>query len=251
MRSRFDRTWIAVLSLTLLASGCAVTRNRGTELASTPVPTVDAGTQSMKDLPPDRAAKVCLTVAAELEKNGYESEAIDQYEKARKHDPRSIEATHRLAVLYDRQGDVVRAQTEYRRALEMSPKDPDLLNDMGYFCYERGNWSEAETWLRKALTAAPKHARARVNLGMTLAQQGKSQEALAEFTAVLSPAEAQANLGMIQAQRGQFEEAKQAFRKSLDLEPSSKVVRAALAKLEKPQSTNMSQNPRAFRTSKN
>ena len=69
---------------------------------------------------------------------------------------------------------------------------------MGYFCYERGNWSEAETWLRKALTAAPKHARARVNLGMTLAQQGKSQEALAEFTAVLSPAEAQANLGMIQ-----------------------------------------------------
>jgi Tfp pilus assembly protein PilF len=251
MRRRIGWAGIAALSGALLAPGCGTTRNRDKDLAVAPLPATRAESEPVKDLPPDRAAKACLTVAEELEKNGYATEAAEQYERALKHNPRSVEATHRLAVIHDRQGDVVRAQAGYRRALELKPKDPDLLNDMGYFCYERANWTEAETWLRKALEFDPKHARARVNLGMTLAQQGKSKEALEAFAAVVSPAEAQANLGMILAQRGQLDEARQAFRKSLDLEPSSKIAQAALAKLEKPTTKDAARDPAAIRASAN
>jgi len=240
---------IAALWAAVLAAGCGTTRNRDQDLTVAPLPPGRAETQRVKELPPDRAAKVCLTVAHELDKSGYPNEAIEQYERALKHDPQAIGAMHRLAVLYDRQGDVVRAQSAYRRALELSPKDPNLLSDMGYFCYERGNWTEAETWLRKALAANPKHARARINLGMALAQQGKPQEALAAFSQVIPPAEAQANLGMILAQRGELEAARQALRQSLKLEPASKVVQAALARLEKPAATEALRDPGTIRTS--
>ncbi len=74
-------------------------------------------------------------------------------------------------------------------------------------------------------------------------------EALAAFAAVVSPAEAQANLGMILAQRGQVEEARQAFRKSLASEPDSKVVRAALAALEKPDAISKAVFPATTRVS--
>jgi Flp pilus assembly protein TadD len=122
---------------------------------------------------------------------------------------------------------------------------------MGYFCYGRGDWAEAERWLRKAVAAAPKNGRARVNLGMAVAQQGKSEEALSEFSKAVTPAQAQANLGLIEAQRGRTEEARQALRKSLMLEPDAKIVQAALAALEKPADTVTAQKPESPRISAN
>src|SRR5205085_2746186 len=102
--------WLVALSAAFSAAGCGTTRNHELGLAATPVPTIEAGAPPSKELPPDRAALLCLTVGAELEKNGYEVEAIEQYEKARSLEPRSTAAAHRLAVLHDRRGDVVRAQ---------------------------------------------------------------------------------------------------------------------------------------------
>ena len=249
MWRRFEWVGTVALSAVLLAAGCGTTGKRDKDLAIAPPPPSRVEPRPEKDLPPDRAVKVCLSVAEELERSGYLTEAAEQYNKALKYDPRSLQATHRLAVIYDSQGDVVRAQSGYKHALELSPKDPALLNDMGYFCYERGRWSEAEDWLRKALAADPKNARARINLGMALAQQGKSQEALAAFNKVVGPAEAQANLGMILAQCGQLEEAKKALQQSLTLEPASKVVQAALARLEKPAPTEALRDPETIRTS--
>jgi Tfp pilus assembly protein PilF len=251
MKWRQIAKWAVVLAAPLTAPGCGTTRNRGTEASVPKGPTVEAPPQAAKDLSHDAAVKVSLAVAGELEKSGYFNEAIEQYEKVKKLDPRSTRAAHRLAVLHDRKGDVVRAQAEYERALEMDPKNPDLLNDMGYFCYGRGDWAGAERWLRKAVAAAPKNERARVNLGMAVAQQGKSAEALSEFSKVVTPAQAQANLGLIEAQRGRTEEARQALRKSLMLEPDAKIVQAALAALEKPADAVTDQKPGSPRISAN
>jgi len=223
----------ACLTIVLATAGCGTTHNRQSEPSLRPSPSSKTASQPSKDLPPEKAAQVCFTVATELARKGYETEAIEQYEKAGKLDPRNAEVAHRLAVLFDRQGNVVRAQTEYHRALEVSPNNPDLLNDMGYFAYERSNWTEAESWLRKALAANPKHDRACVNLGMALAQQGKVEEALATFSKVVTPAQAQANVGMILAQRGRIQDARKAFKESLNHDPDSKVVHAALAALER------------------
>lgn len=231
--------------------GCAATRVAAPKLSAAPEPSPGPVARSQPDLPPDRAAQVCLAAAAELEKDGYEADAVRQYERARELDPLAAGVARRLAVILDRQGDHTRAAIEYKRALEEHPKDPGLLNDMGYFCYERGDWVQAETWLRKALAADSKHAKAWVNLGMALAQQGKARESLDAFGKVVSPGAAQANLGMILAQSGRHQEAKQALRQALALEPDAKLARTVLAALEKRSPPVADQTPGAPRISAN
>ena len=183
-------------------------------------------------LPPKEAAVVCLTTANLLERNGHDLQAIHQYELARHYDPGVKGVSHRLAVLYQRQGQFSRAKAEYESALRESPKDPDLLNDFGYFHYERGDWQEAENWLRLAVEQKPDHRRALVNLGMALGMQGRYAESLETFERALSPAEAQVNLAFILTTHGKREEAKQAYRAAIALQPDLQIARAALAKLE-------------------
>ena len=79
-----------------------------------------------EELPPARAAEACLASARELEKHGYEADAIVQYEKARQDNPRLTQVSRRLAVLYDRQGNAQRALAEYQLALKVQPRDADL-----------------------------------------------------------------------------------------------------------------------------
>jgi tetratricopeptide (TPR) repeat protein len=109
-----------------------------------------------------------------------------------------------------------------------------LHNDVGYSHYQRGEWQEAERWFRQALALAPGHARAAVNLGLALGQQGRYGEALAAFEQAVSPAEALVNLAFVYQTQGKREEAKQAYRKALELQPDLDLARRALAKLEAP-----------------
>jgi Tfp pilus assembly protein PilF len=184
------------------------------------------------ELPPEQAAQVCLATARELEKSGYQAEAIRGYEKARQADPRLAGVARRLAVLYDKQGDHSRAAVEYHTALQQAPHDADLLCDFGYFHYERGDYDEAEKWLRKSIEAKPEHQKAWVNLGLTLGRRGREAESIEAFTKVVPPAQAHYNLGMVLGSEGRTEEAKKALRQALALDPDLRPARAALAKLE-------------------
>src|SRR4051812_40063097 len=96
--------------------GCATTRPDSTGQAFAPAPEMTTEVPHNEDLPPKRAAKVCLAAGAELAKKGYPQDAIPQYEKARQLDPQSAGVARRLAVLYDLQGDDSRAAAEYKRA---------------------------------------------------------------------------------------------------------------------------------------
>jgi Tfp pilus assembly protein PilF len=211
-----------VLALALLApSGCVLDWD-GTALP-------DLG---QHELPPKKAAQVCLAVAELEEKEGREADAIAQYQKARQFDPSLRSVGRRLAVLYDRTGDADHALAEYRRAIDDNPRDGDLHNDLGYFYYQRGAWAEAERTFRAALALRPDYARAWNNLGMTLAQQQRYEESLAAFQKVVSPANAYCNLGFILMTQGKHAEAKQAYEKALQKDPSLKVAQDALASLQ-------------------
>jgi Tfp pilus assembly protein PilF len=187
------------------------------------------------ELPPERAGEVCLAAAQELEKTGYETDAIAQYEKARQQNPRLTQVSRRLAVLYDRQCDYTKAEAEYKRAVKLFPRDADLLNDVGYFYYERGDWAEAEKWLRQAVAINAGHQRAWTNLGLVLGQQERYEESYQAFVKVVNPAQAQGNVGIILAKQGKMDEAKQKLRQALTQEPDLKPARVVLAKLEAPQ----------------
>jgi Tfp pilus assembly protein PilF len=185
------------------------------------------------ELPPAQAAEACLATARQLEKNGFEAQAILQYEKARHYNSKAPVA-RRLAVLYDRQGDHQRALHEYNQALQAQPKDADLLNDIGYYYYQRQDWPRAEKHFRQALDSNPKHPRAWVNLGLTLGQQEHYEASYEAFAKAITPAEAHCNVGVLLAQHGKDDQAKMAFRKALDLEPNLKQAQAVLSRLDGP-----------------
>lgn len=192
----------------------------------------DAPAPRREELPPKDAAKACMAAAQELQNSGHAEQAIALYEKARKNDPDLKSVSHRLAVLYDSQGDSTRALVEYKRAVQADPKNPNLLSDFGYYYYERGNLSEAEQWLRKALALDPNHQKALSNLGLLLAQQGRWDDSFQAFSQVVGPAAAHSNVGVLLAKQGHYEEAKQAFQRALALDSTLPQPKAFLDYLD-------------------
>jgi len=181
-----------------------------------------------QDLPPNQAAEVCFATARELEENGFDAQAIVQYERARQFNPRIAGVSRRLAVLYDRTGDTARANAEYQKALNNTPNDPALLNDYGYFHYVRGNWKEAEVQFRRALAIDNSNARAWNNLGLTLAQLGNYDAAYEASAKAVGPAEARANVAMIMVSHGRFDEATRSLQQALAINPDLPRARTVL-----------------------
>jgi tetratricopeptide (TPR) repeat protein len=231
-----------VLGLLAPAAGCQLTTHDN--LTTTPgASDTSLVAPGKNDLSPAATAKVCLATAEALDKEGKAGEAIVLYEKARHNGAQNPQVSRRLALLYDQQGDSKRALEEYKQLLKHNAKDADLLNDAGYCYYNLGKWDEAEKCLRQAVAINPGHARAWINLGMTLAQEKRTDESLAAFQKVVSPAQAQCNLAFILQTQKKYAEAKAAYRQALTLEPELALARLALAKLEK---ASVSPTPPAF-----
>jgi Tfp pilus assembly protein PilF len=222
---RHRRVWMLGLAGTLLPHlGCVPNSFRLPE----PTPNLEVGKPLDFPRSQKEAALACLRTAEAFEKNGKEAEAIHGYELARQQDSSLVQASRRLAVLYDRQGDFAKAEAEYQRALKTFPRDSDLHNDYGYFLYEQERWAEAERVLRQALQLHPQNQRAAVNLGMAVGQQGRHDEAFRQFKQVLTPAEAHANLAYLFATQGKREEAIKEYRQALSLNPNLKPAQTAL-----------------------
>lgn len=185
-----------------------------------------------KFLAPTESTPILLELAADLERNGFTPDAITKLEMARQLDPK-LRMNHKLAVLYDQVGNERKALAEFEEALKQNPKDADLLNDFGYCHYNRGRWTEAETKYRAALAIKPDHARAQSNLGLTLAQQGRLDEAEAVFQKVVRPAEAKANIAFVLAAQGKKEEARAMYHAALRLESTLVTARQGLLSLDK------------------
>jgi Tfp pilus assembly protein PilF len=230
---------ISILAMLLLVGNGCLTSKFGDlklpkSMKSVEKP-AEPATVSEAELTGKPAATLAITMAEELEKAGKDGDAIAYYEKARAADPAaSAKATRRLAVLYDRAGEPGKAMAEFRELLKAKPKDPDLLNDIGYSHYNRGEWTDAETHFRKALDSDKTHKRAWVNLGLTLAQQGRHEESLTAFEKAVSPAEAKSNLAFVLATQGKRDAATELYRQALSADSTLKSAQTALAALEKP-----------------
>ena len=187
---------------------------------------------SQEELPPKEAAHACFVAAEEMQNSGHSEQAIALYEKARSKDPSIKSVSHRLATLYDAQGDSTRALGEYNKATEIEPKNPNLLSDVGYYYYKRGNLAEAEQWLRKALALDPSHQKSLSNLGLVLAGQGRFDESFQAFSKVVGPAAAHSNIGVLMAKQGRYDEAKQAFHQALTMDATLQQPKVFLAYLD-------------------
>ena len=112
------------------------------------------------------------------------------------------------------------------------PKDPKTWNDAGYSYYLQGRWADAEQALKTAVRLAPDDERIRTNLGLTLAAEGRTKEALPLLSQSNGEAVGHVNLGYLLAASGQLDLARQQYETALVLRPDLTVARRALAQLD-------------------
>ncbi len=213
-------------------TGCSLNPFRSS-LAQRDKPTPSESKPQLLRQVDDRArAEACFAAGSELVRKGHEAPAIEQFERARQYSPQFPEVAHRLAVLYDRQGQYSKAEREYALALREAPRDARVLSDYGYYRYERGDLPGAEASLRKAIKADSGYQTAWVNLGLVLAEQGRYDEAQAAFQNPLGEAAARYNVGMVLARQGDEAAARREFEAALRLDPGLTQPVTALARLD-------------------
>ena len=187
-----------------------------------------------------------MTAALMLEHEGKVERAIALYEEIVVKDRNRGDVHHRLAQLYDINGEPDKALKHYQVAVKQYPKDTDLLCDFGYHYYLVGQPAESEKLLRQAIKFQPTLARAHNNLGLVMAQRGRSEEALAEFKRAGNSVDAaHVNLAYALMWDEHWAEAGQQIDKALAAEPNSKVALKAQASMKSVVSTvNASQQVR-------
>ncbi len=190
-------------------------------------------------------ATLAIKAAEMAEQQGRTDEAIRYYEQARTLDPQWNPVCRRLAVLYDHRGDDTRARQEYQEALALKPNDPNLLNDFGVFHLHREHWAEAESWFRRSLKAQPKNDRAAVNLGMSLAMQGRLDESYETFAPVVGSAAAYSNIGVLLSRQGRIDDARDYLNKAKSIDHQIQPAGDFLTHLDHPQAESPSRSPEA------
>jgi tetratricopeptide (TPR) repeat protein len=190
------------------------------------------GTDKKQELTAADITQTWLAKADKLEKDGKSTEAIALCEKMREPgNPQAIQATRKIALLYDRLDNLDKAEREYQNLLQRDPQDADALHRLGFVSYRRGHWGTAEQFLNQALKVNPNHRYARVDLGMTLAQQGKCPESVEEFAKVLPRAEAHCQVGFVMKLQGKLREAVREYEQALAIDPTLQRARTELASL--------------------
>jgi len=116
------------------------------------------------------------------------------------------------------------AETLYRTTIRKNPDSWMAHNNLGLLLANRGRTDEALIHYQKALELNPNHAKTHNNLGLLLANTGRPDEAMAHYQKALeinpTSAEAHYNLGLLLANIGRPDEAMAHFRKALEINPN-------------------------------
>ena len=115
------------------------------------------------------------------------------------------------------------SRTLFEHTLAVTSHNYVIQNNLGVVVAGEGKSAEAVSLYRAALATAPDYAEAHANLGHELLKAGQLEQAQSSLTRALdhSPnlVRAQADLGLLLAARGEFEEARRHLERSLILAP--------------------------------
>jgi tetratricopeptide (TPR) repeat protein len=112
-----------------------------------------------------------------------EDDAIAEYERALKLDPRFAPAANNLAWLYaDRGENIDVALGLAQTAMEQLPNDPGVADTLGWIYYKKGAYLKAIALLRDSADKLPENAVVRYHLGMALYASGDHKSAEQELT---------------------------------------------------------------------
>ena len=115
------------------------------------------------------------------------------------------------------------AASAFKRVTELNPTYADGFNNLGVTLKDQGKLDEAIAAYNKALSIKPDYAEAYNNMGNALKDQGKLDEAIAAYNKALSIkpdyAEAYNNMGNALKDQGKLDEAIAAYNKALSIKP--------------------------------
>jgi len=150
---------------------------------------------------------------------------------ARATDPRRLNHIfyYQAAAAHERRGDVLQAEIYLQKALELSPDYAPAMNFLGYMWADRGEkLAEARVLIERALKGDPKNGAYLDSMAWVLFRLNQPKPALELLLQALDLIEEPDptlydHLGDVQSALGEKEKAREAWRKSLALEPSEKI----------------------------
>ncbi len=134
-----------------------------------------------------------------------------------------------LGAAYERKGDYAQAEKTFEKCLQLAPDFAEALNYLGYMWAELGqHLDRAREMIEKALKTEPKNAAYLDSLGWVLFKLSQSSQALDYVLQAVALSETQDatlydHLGDIYAALGQTDKARDAWQKSLEVEPNEQV----------------------------
>jgi predicted TPR repeat methyltransferase len=135
----------------------------------------------------------------------------------------TLEEAVTLAILLQRNGQLVEAQELYRRVLDMAPHHAQALHYAGVLAHQQGRTDAAVALVERSLALLPDQADWYSNLGIIFQSDGKLEAAIGAYRHAIaldpSHANAYSNLGVLLRATGKPTEAEAAYRAAIQLNP--------------------------------
>jgi tetratricopeptide (TPR) repeat protein len=182
-----------------------------------------------------------LALADLLSEQKREGEAHDVLDDAARRFPKDPSVPFQRGALYERAGEMARAEAAFRDVLTLDPNHAPALNYLGYMLAERGvRLDEALTLIERALSVDPDNGAYLDSLGWTYYQMKQFDRAkvhLARAAEQLpSNSVVQDHLGDVLAALGRREEAIVAWQRALEGDGESVEVSAIQSKIRRARS---------------
>ncbi len=134
-------------------------------------------------------------------------------------EPTLWRSSHALGVIADRQEMHYSAIEHYTAALDVNPDNVAIVNNRGYSRYLLGQYEDAEADLVNALRMDPDHMKAKRNLALVYARQGRYEAARTLMTNVAEPYVVANDVGYLAMLSQDYGAAERLFRDALRMSP--------------------------------
>ena len=129
------------------------------------------------EINPD-ASEPLMKIATILQALNRQQAAVETYDALLERHPKHDEARYRLGKLHMESGATNLASVHFNHVMRSNPQDPRAYNALGILRDQAGEHAAAQDLYRLALERDPNNVSVRNNLGLSLALDGKRDEAI-------------------------------------------------------------------------
>lgn len=158
--------------------------------------------------------------------------AVQQYEKAIELDPEHANSLYRLGVIHCSEKRYDQAIAAWKKYIKATDGSANGYGNLG-FCHELAGETEmAEAAYLKGIKKEPRNESCRINYGLMLARHGRTNEAVLQLQTILKPAAVHYNLGSVYEQQGRREQAMAEYRRAIEIDPKFKDAQIRLSAMD-------------------